>query len=130
MTEPRASVMDYIKYVVAFVLIATAVYAALLAMDIFTPEAFALVSAGLVAWVFEKFTWLKDAWDKLSYETKQLVMWIFMAVLVFGAFGLSCFNVLVAFACTFPGGFMDAFLVFWIAVGINQGASRLSRRPT
>jgi hypothetical protein len=121
---------DWVKYIAAFILIVAAVYAALVAMDVFTPEAFSLTAAFLIAWIFEKFKWIKDAWDKLTFETKQLVMWIFLAVLVFGAFGLSCANVIPAFQCTWPDGFMTAVMTFFLAAGVNQGTHRLMRKPS
>lgn len=125
MVAPRATASDWLKYIVAFIFIIAIVYFALLAMDAYTPEAFALLAATLVAGIFERFGWLKDSWDKLTPEVKQLIMAIFLAVLVFGAFGLSCANLITAFPCTWPDGFMSAVLTFLIAVGVNQGVHRL-----
>ena len=120
--------MKYVKYVVAFVIIVVLVYEALILMDVFTPQAFSLVSAFLIAGIFERFGWLKTAWDELTSDTKQLVMWIFLAVLTFGAFGLSCANVIPAFQCTFPDGLFSAAVTFALAVGINQGTHSLAQR--
>ena len=119
---------DWVKYIVAFVVIVALVYVALVTMDVYTPEAFSLLSAGLIALIFERFGWIKDAWDKLTSETKQLVMWIFLAVIVFGAFGLSCAKLIPAFDCTWPDGFMAAAMTFLLAAGVNQGTHRLLRK--
>jgi hypothetical protein len=119
---------DWLKYIVAFVLIVFLVYEALLLMDAYTPEAFSLTAAFLIAAVFERFGWIKEAWDKLTVETKQLVMWLFLAILVFGAFGLSCANVMPAFQCTWPDGFMQAAMTFLLTAGVNQGTHRLLRK--
>ena len=121
---------DWIKIVVAFIVIVVLVYVALISMDVFTPEAFSLLAAALMAAIFERFGWIKVAWDKLTYEGKQLVMWIFLAVLVFGAFGLSCANIVDAFPCTWPDGFMLAAMTFLLAAGVNQGTHRLVRRKS
>lgn len=121
---------DWLKIVVAFIVILGLVYFALITMDSFTPEAFSLLSAFLLAAVFEKFGWIKVAWDELTSEGKQLVMWIFLAILVFGAFGLSCANIIAAFPCTWPDGFMLAAMTFLLAAGVNQGTHRLLRKPS
>lgn len=128
MVASRVTASDWLKYIVAFLFIIAIVYFALLAMDAYTPEAFSLLAATLVAGIFERFGWLKDSWDKLAPEVKQLIMVIFLAVLVFGAFGLSCANLIAAFPCTWPDGFMSAVLTFLIATGVNQGVHRLLRK--
>ncbi len=120
--------MKYLKYIVAFVAIVFAVYEALVLMDVFTPQAFSLLSAVLIAGIFERFGWIKTAWDELTSDTKKLVMWIFLAVITFGAFGLSCANVIPAFQCTWPDGFLQAVITFILAAGVNQGAQRLLKQ--
>lgn len=122
--------MKYIKYVVAFIVIVATLYEALILMDVFTPEAFSLLSAFLIAGIFERFGWIKTSWDELTRDAKQLVMWIFLAVLTFGAFGLSCANVIPAFQCTFPDGLFSAAVTFALAVGINQGTYNLLQKKS
>ena len=119
--------MQYLKYAIAVVVITGLVYAGLVAMESFTPEMFAILSAALIAVIFERFQWLKDEFDKLSPEGKQLAMFVFMAVLVYGAFGLSCAGKLVAFPCTGAGA-LDALLVLVFAIAANQGAFKLAHR--
>jgi len=107
--------MKYVNYVIAFIIMVVLVYEALILMDVFTPEAFSLVSAFLIAGVFERFKWLKTSWDELTSDAKRLVMVVFLAVLTFGAFGLSCANVIPAYQCTFPDGlFSAAVTFFWL----------------
>ncbi len=120
--------MKYLKYIIAFVVIVLLVYEALILMDVFTPQAFSLVSAFLIAGIFERFKWIKTAWDELTKDAKQLIMWIFLAVITFGAFGLSCANVIPAFQCTWPDGFLQAAITFMLAAGVNQGAQRLLKK--
>jgi len=122
--------MKYVKYIVAFIVIIAFVYGALETMDVFTPEAFSLLSAFLIAGIFERFGWLKTAWDELTRDAKQLTMWVFLAVLTFGAFGLSCANVIPAFECTFPDGLLSALVTFALAVGINQGTHGLFQKKS
>lgn len=124
----KAKWSDWLTYVVAFIVIIASVYTALIAMDAYTPEAFSLLSAFLLAGIFEKFRWLKVAWDKLTSDTKRLVMWAYLAVLVFGAFGLSCANVIPAFECTWPNGVIQAAMTFLLAAGVNQGTHRLAQK--
>ena len=120
----------YFKYVLAFIVITSLVYFGLVRMDVFTPEAFAILSVSLVAVIFERFPWLKAAWDEITDpDTKQLIMFLFISVLVVGAFLLSCGNVLTAFACTTAGG-IDAALVLLFAVTFNQGVFALARKRT
>ena len=119
--------MKYVKYVIAFIVIAGLVYAGLAALEAFTPEAFVILSAALIAVIFERFSWLRDEFDKLLPEGKQLAMFIFMAVLVYGAFGLSCAGKLIAFPCTGTGA-LDALLVLVFAIAANQGAFKLAHR--
>jgi hypothetical protein len=119
--------MSYLKYIIAFVVIAGFVYAGLAAMDAFTSEAFALLSAALIAVIFERFQWLHDEFDKLSPEGKQLAMFIFMVVLVYGAFGLSCAGKLAAWPCTGAGA-LDALTVLVFAIAANQSAFKLAHR--
>ena len=120
--------MKYVKYVIAFIIIIATLYEALILMDVFTPEAFSLLSAFLIAGIFERFKWLKTAWDELTSDAKQLTMAIFLAVLTFGAFGLSCANVIPAFQCTWPDGLLSAAVTFLLAVGVNQGTYSLASK--
>ena len=122
--------MKYLKYIVAFIAIVLLVYEALVLMDVFTPQAFSLLSAFLIAGIFERFKWIKTAWDELTSDAKQLIMWVFLAVPTFGAFGLSCANVIPAFQCTWPDGFMSATVTFVLAIGINQGTYSLLQRKS
>jgi hypothetical protein len=71
---------------------------------------------------------LKSAWDELDSNTKQLVTWAFLAVLVFGAFGLSCANLMPAFPCTWPEGLFQALTTFAVSVAVSQGVHKLSRK--
>ena len=119
--------MQYLKYAIAFVVIAGLVYAGLVAMESFTPEMFAILSASLIAVIFERFQWLYDEFDKLTSEMKQLAMFLFMVALVYGAFGLSCAGKLVAFPCTGAGA-LDALVVLVFAIAANQGVYRMSRK--
>src|SRR3989304_8319242 len=119
--------MQYLKYAIAFLIVAGLVYAGLVAMESFTPEMFAILSASLIAGIFERFQWVKDEFDKLSPQGKQLAMFVFMAVLVYGAFGLSCAGKLVAFPCTGAGA-LAALLVLVFAIAANQGAVKLGHR--
>ena len=119
--------MQYVKYIVAAVIVIAIVYAVLLGLDAFTPEAFALASAAALALAFERLPWLKDEWDKLTGDGKQGWMLILLAVLVFGAFGLSCAAVLGAFACTKDGAIL-AVTTYLLAIGINQGTFLLIKR--
>jgi len=119
--------MQYVKYIVAFIVVVGIVYAGLIALEAFTPEAFALLAAGVLALTFERMPWLKDEFDKLTSEQKQLVMFILLAVLVYGAFGLSCLAVIGAFQCTGAGAF-DALVVLFLAIGVNQGIYKLVRK--
>lgn len=120
----------YFKYILAFIVITSLVYIGLTQLEVFTPEAFAILSAALVAVIFERFPWLKSAWDEITDpDTKQLIMFLFLAVLVVGAFLLSCGNLLTAFACTTAGA-IDAALVLLFAVTFNQGAFAISRKRT
>ena len=116
--------MQYAKYIVAFIVVVGLIYAGLVALDIFTPEAFSLLAAGVLAAVFERVPWLRAEWDKLTSEQKQLAMLILLAVTVYGAFGLSCLKIVEAFACTGPGAF-SALVVLLLAVGVNQGVFAL-----
>ena len=122
--------MKYVNYVIAFIIMVVLVYEALILMDVFTPEAFSLVSAFLIAGVFERFKWLKTSWDELTSDAKRLVMVVFLAVLTFGAFGLSCANVIPAFQCTFPDGLFSAAVTFFLAIGINQGTHSLAQKKS
>ncbi len=122
--------MKYVKYVITFIIIIVLVYEALILMDVFTPQAFSLLSAFLIAGIFERFKWIKTAWDELTSDTKQLFMVAFLAVLTFGAFGLSCANVVPAFQCTWPDGLFSAAVTFVLAVGINQGTYSLAQRKS
>ena len=119
--------MKYVKYFVAFIVVAGLVYAGLIALEAFTPEAFALLAAGVLALAFERMPWLKEEFDKLTSEQKQLVMFVLLAVLVYGAFGLSCLAVLGAFPCTGAGA-LNALVVLFLAIGINQGIYRMIRK--
>ena len=119
--------MKYVKYIVAFLVIVGLVYAGLAAMDAFTPEAFAILSAALLAIIFERFQWIKDAFDQLDADAKRSVMVLFSALLVFGAFGLSCAGKLIAFPCT-GDGVIDAFLVFVFTIIANQGVYLVAKR--
>ena len=119
----------YLKYALAFVVIVGLIYAGLIALDAFTPEAFSILAAGVLAVAFERFPWLAAEFDKLTSEQKQLVMFLFLAVTVYGAFGLSCLAVLVAFACTGAGA-MQALIVLLFAIGINQGAFALAHKKS
>ena len=121
--------MNLVKYLVAFVIVASLIYFGLVAMSAFTPEAFALLSASLLAIVFERLPWLKDAWDELDADGKQLGMWIMLFVLVGGAYGLSCAGILTAFACT-GAGVAEAFVVLFLAIAFNQGAHRIVKKKT
>ncbi len=122
--------MKYVKYVIAFIIIIVLVYEALILMDVFTPQAFSLLSAFLIAGIFERFKWIKIAWDELTRDAKQLIMVAFLAVLTFGAFGLSCANVIPAFQCTWPDGLFSAAVTFVLAVGINQGTYSILQRKS
>ena|SRR4030067_961530 len=119
--------MQYLKYAIAFLIVAGLVYAGLVAMESFTPEMFAILSASLIAVIFERFQWLYDEFDKLTSEMKQLAMFLFMVALVYGAFGLSCAGKLVAFPCTGAGA-LDALVVLVFAIAANQGAFKLAHR--
>ena len=120
--------MQYAKYVFAFVVVVALVYFGLVGLGAYTPESFALLSASLLAVVFERFPWLKREWDKITDpDTKQLIMALFMLVLVGGGFLLSCLNVIVAFACD-GAGVGQALVVFFLAIGLNQGAHRIARK--
>lgn len=120
-------VKDYIKYILAALVLVALVYIALIGMDAFTPDVFVGVSAALLAAAFDRFPWLKEQWDKLSPGHKQLLMAIFLAVLVWGAFGLSCAGIMGAFPCTVSGA-LNALYVMVIAIGINQGTHLLTRK--
>ena len=119
--------MKYVKYIVAFIVVAGIIYAGLIALEAFTPEAFALLAAGVLALAFERLPWLKAEFDKLTSDLKKLVMFILLAVLVYGAFGLSCFAVIGAFPCTGAGAF-DALVVLFLAIGVNQGIYKLAHK--
>ena len=116
--------MNLVKYIVAFIVIAALTYFGLVALNAFTPEAFSLLAASLLAIAFERFPYLKKAWDELTTEGKQLGMWIMLFVLIGGAFGLSCAEIMTAFACT-GAGVADAFVVLFLAIAFNQGAHRI-----
>ena len=118
--------MDYLKYVIAFIVVVGLIYGALIALDVFTPEAFSLLAAGLLAAVFERFKWIKEAYDKLPSSQKQIVQWVMVFVVVFGAFGLSCAGQLPAFECTGDGA-LRAVVVLFVAIGVNEGVYRKVR---
>jgi hypothetical protein len=115
--------MKYLTYIAAFVVSLALVYAALIASDSFTPEAFSLLAAGVLAVVFEIFPGLRDQWDLLPADSKQLWMIGFLVITVYGAFGLSCAGIIVAFTCSLAGA-LDALIVLVIAIGANQGVHR------
>jgi hypothetical protein len=117
--------MQYIKYIIALVVIAGLVFAGLTALDVYTPEAFSLLAAGIVAAAFERVPWLRVEFDKLTSEKKQLYMLVFLAVIVFGAFGLSCAAVIVAFVCTGAGA-LHALTTLFLAAAVNQGVYALT----
>lgn len=119
--------MNIVKYIVAFVVIAALIYFGLAAMDAFTPEAFSLLAASLLAIAFERFPYLKDAWDELTSEGKQLGMWIMLIVLIAGAFALSCAGLIVAFVCT-GAGVAEAVVVLFLAIAFNQGAYMIVKK--
>ena len=112
--------MQYVKYVVAAIVLAGLAYIALVGLGEFTPEAFAGLTAALIAMAFEFFSFLREDFDKLSPTAKQLVIVGLNFIVVALAFGLSCAALLMAFTCD-QAGALNAFTTFILAVVISFG---------
>ena len=119
--------MQYVKYIIAFIVIAGLVYAGLMALEGYTPALFATLSAALISLAFEKFSFLQDDFNQLPNNTKRIIMVGFMVVLVYGAFGLSCLAWLAAFLCTGAGA-LSALQVLILAIAANQGVFFATKR--
>jgi hypothetical protein len=117
----------YLKFVLWFLVVIVAVYAALVGMDVFSGEAFALAASGVLAVVFELAPGMKEWHNELTADQKRLVMIILLVIMVYGALGLTCFNIIVAFPCTGQGA-LDALLILFLAAGANQGTQKLAKR--
>ena len=115
---------QYLKYVVAFIVIAGLVYVGLAALTTPTPEVFALTAAAIMAAAFERLPWLKDEFDKLDSDGKRAAMMVLLLLLVGAAFGLSCASVLALFECSSAGA-ASALVTLLLAVGVNQGVFML-----
>jgi len=119
--------MKFVKYAIAFIVIAGLVYSGLMALEGYTPTLFATLSAALISLAFEKFPFLQNDFDQLPENVKRLVMVGFMIVLVYGSFGLSCLAWLVAFPCTGAGA-LSALQVLILAIAANQGVFFATKR--
>lgn len=120
--------MQYLKYIFAGLFVAVIVFALLMQVEAMTPEIASTIAGGVLALVFQYFPWLSDGYNKLPDDQQQLIMLGLMFLVVAGAFGLSCAGLIVVFVCAMDGA-MKAFFVFFLAIGVNQGAHKILPKP-
>ena len=84
--------------------------------------------AGIIISLALEFIPGLDAWyAKFTPQQKRLVMLISLAVVVGGAFGLSCTNLMAVFACTVAGGW-SAVMAFIAALVANQSVHLIIKK--
>jgi hypothetical protein len=85
-----------------------------------TPTILSTIAAAVLAGLFEYVPGL-HTWYNALVDTKQrLVMLACLALIVGGAFGLSCTGWLSAWPCT-QAGLKDAIYALVLAIAANQG---------
>ena len=82
-----------------------------------------------LALIFEYFPWISERYNALDDNRQKVVMLSLVALVVFGAFGLSCAGLFGYFDCT-PMGFWDAVLLFIACLAANQGVHRALPKKT
>lgn len=94
-----------------------------------TPEEVLQLVAMGWALLFQYLPYLKDKFDALSQGTKVLIQLGAIALVVFGAYGLSCLGILAYFACgaEWSAGLLAAAVLFFKAVIANQGMYQFTR---
>lgn len=85
-----------------------------------TQEQLALLVGAAFSLAFSYLPFLKDKFEGLSDAWKQGVQWIVMAVLVFGAYGLSCAGLVDYYTCNVDG-FIKAVVLLVTAIVGNAG---------
>ena len=119
--------MTYVKISVAFLMVAVLVYGGLALLGSFTPEAFSLLAAAILSVVFERLSFVADAYQALDKDTKQMVMFLLLGVLVFGSLGLSCLGILPAFDCS-QAGVLNGVVTLALCIGVNQGTHTIQKK--
>lgn len=92
-----------------------------------TPAIVLAIAGGILAIAMEYLPWVAKGYNALEDDYQRLVMLGLIAVVAFGAYGLSCAGVIDVFLCTLTG--------FWNAIGLfiatligNQTVSKLLPR--
>jgi hypothetical protein len=89
-----------------------------------TPAMIVTFIATALALIFEYLPWVSDWYNGLDDNKQKLLMLVMIAVVVFGAFGLSCAGLFAYFACE-PMGFWNAVILFIACLSANQGMHRV-----
>lgn len=92
-----------------------------------TAEIAIYIASTVLSLALEYIPGLADWYGALDPARKRLIMLALLALVVGGAFGLSCAGLMAVFACTLAGGY-EAIRVFLVAVGVNQGVHLISKR--
>jgi len=85
-----------------------------------TENQYAAMAGALLSLAFAYFPYLKDKFEALRSDYKQLIQIGVIAVLIFGRVGLACIGRDNAFACT-NNGVWQALEAFVVAVVVNSG---------
>lgn len=75
-----------------------------------TPAIVLAIAGGLLSIAMEYLPWVAKGYNALEDDYQRLVMLGLIAVVAFGAYGLSCAGVIAVLECTLSG--------FWEAVGL------------
>lgn len=94
-----------------------------------TPEQLATGAAFLLFVLFEYVPGFSIWYGNLSQTAKRLGMFVLLALVTVGAFGLSCFELANYYTCDWPG-FWQALQVLGLAIAVNQGSHKLLKKPS
>ncbi|MBE9479819.1 MAG: hypothetical protein IMY80_07620 [Chloroflexi bacterium] len=84
-----------------------------------TVELISAIAGILISLILEFVPGVEGWYNKFSKQQKRLVMLVALFVVVGGAFGLSCANLIAIFACT-TFGVWQAVMAFIAALVANQ----------
>lgn len=89
-----------------------------------TPELVLIIAGGILAIAMEYLPWVAKWYNDLEDDYQRLVMLGLIALVVFGAYGLSCVGLIYVFVCTLLG-FWDAVALFILTLIGNQAVHRV-----
>ena len=94
-----------------------------------TPDLLVVIVAGVLAFVFDYFPWLKEKYDQLQEYQKKQLMFVLIFVESTVIFAGGCLGwFAIALTCDVQG-VLGMFSIFLVAIGVNQGVHTLTK-PT